>query len=114
MVSKVWWFHRVHGVRGLMVSYVSWCQVASPQTSFGVFSSRVHSSPRTSAKHSRHLCSLISEAFDRVCEKFVINAELNKYERDAILYCTYNTKLAILTYNEILTLLTVLYSMLYT
>ena len=30
-----------------------------------------------------------------------------------ILYATYNTKLAMVTYNEILTLLTVLYSMLY-
>ena len=36
-------------------------------------------------RHSRHLRSLISEAFDRVCEKFVMNAELNKYQRDAIL-----------------------------
>ena len=54
--------------------------------------------PRTSAKHSRHLRSPISEAFDRVCEKFVINAELNKYQRDVTLYSTSNTKLAILTY----------------
>ena len=28
---------------------------------------------------------MISEAFDRVCEKFVINTELNKYQREAIL-----------------------------
>ena len=85
-MSKVSWFHRVHGVRGFMDSWASWCQVASPQTSCGVCSLRVHfCPPRTSAKHSRHLRSLISEAFDRVCEKFVINAELNKYQRDAIL-----------------------------
>ena len=28
---------------------------------------------------------MISEAFDRVWEKFVINTELNKYQREAIL-----------------------------
>ena len=108
VASRVSWFHRFRGVNDFVVSQVSWCErsrgfmgfmvsevswfhrplgVKQPprRRPLGFVRHAFISPPRTSAKHSRHLRSLISEAFDRVCEKFVMNAELNKYQRDAIL-----------------------------
>ena len=57
------------------------------------------------------ILTLLTELYSTYKKKTYLQCEILKLLK--ILYSTYNAKLAILTYNEILTLLTVLYSTLY-